>query len=124
MGRLAYQGVNKVAAEPTRWIAAGSTRIVSVSMVGMLDAGETITGTPTVTGPDGVTISNIAVNAAELLLDDADGSQIVVPIGKAVQFRITGITADVIHTIQITAVTTASQTLKTSCQLLGVATTE
>lgn len=115
--------MNKVAAEPIRNIAAGATRILSVSLVGQLDAGETLTGTPTITC-EALTLASKTINAAELLIDDADGSQISVPIGKAVQVIVSAAAAGTTYTIEITVSTTAGQVLKTSAQLIGVATTE
>jgi hypothetical protein len=121
--RLAYQGVKAVAAEPTRKIAVGATRILSVSMVGMLDAGETLIGSPTITCED-LTLANKVINTMALLIDDADGSQVSVPIGKAVQVTVSAAAAGTTYTIEIAVTTSAGQILTTSAQLIGVNTTE
>ncbi len=91
-------------------------------MVGMLDADETLTGTPTITC-EGLELANKVVNTTELLLDEADGSQVSVPIGKAVQVRVSGAALGTTYTIAITVSTSAGQVLPTSAQLIGVATT-
>ena len=89
---------------PERPVAGvGETNNLSVSFVGVLDSGELLTGTPTateVTSSD-LTISNVAVNTAALVIND-----ITVAIGKAVQCKVVGqLAASVLYTIKITAAT-------------------
>jgi hypothetical protein len=68
---------------------------VSVDFQGYLDAGELITGTPTVTAsPAGPSISAIAVSTTALTIGNAS-----VPIGKAVTFHVTGGTAGTRYTL-------------------------
>lgn len=91
----------------------------SVSFVGKLDAGELLTGTPTVTvSPSGPTISNQAVNTAQLTIDNQ-----TVAIGQAVQFSISGGTAGTSYVISVRCGTTASpaQTLEAFCNIKVVA---
>lgn len=70
---------------------------IGVDFQGYLDAGELLTGTPTVAAsPAGLTISSIAVSTG--LLDIAKAS---VPIGKAVAFQASGGTAGVRYTLTV-----------------------
>ena len=62
-------------------------RNVAVSFSGKLDSGEKLTGTPTiveVTTSD-LTLGNKVVNTAELIING-----IIVPIGEAVQWNVSG----------------------------------
>ncbi len=100
-------------------MAETEVRNVAVSFVGKLDAGELLTGTPTVTevdedgapvGPN-LSFSNIAVNTAELTINRE-----TVAIGEAVQFRVTagvGLSGSRYY-MRVEATTTASpaQTLQ------------
>ena len=92
-------------------LAVGETRNFAVSFVQILDEGESLTGTPTVaeqTTSD-LTISSKVVNTAALTIDGK-----TVPIGHAVQFRISGqVVASSPYTIKITVGTdaTPAQTL-------------
>ena len=86
-------------------------RNVAVSFVGKLDAGENLTGTPTlalVGVGSGLTFSNIAVSTAQLTVNGVD-----VPAGRAVQFRVTAQAAGS-YTVRVTAASTATpaQTLQ------------
>jgi len=75
--------------------AAGETRNVPVDYRGKLDAGELLTGTPTVTAsPTGLTIANVAVNTETLTINDAS-----CVAGQAVQFTVAGGVAGVTYTI-------------------------
>ncbi len=113
-----------IKAGPTRQQAVGSTRVHSLSMMGELDDGETISGTPTITDPASVlTISNKVVNTSALLLDEEDGSQVNVAIGKAVQCKISGVVLGTTHTVEISVTTSAGQVLVTTFDVVGVAKT-
>lgn len=95
---------------------ASEARNVVVSFKGKLDAGELLTGTPTVeevTTTD-LTLTNKAVNTAELTILGT-----AVAIGEAVQFKVAGGTAGTEYTIRITSVTnaTAAQTLVENIKL-------
>ena len=73
----------------------------------MLEASETLTGTPTVTvSPTGPTLGSKIVNVAAI---DVNGD--TVAIGEAVQFTVTGGTAGVRYTITASCGTSSSQTL-------------
>lgn len=70
-------------------IAPGETRNAAVDFTGKLDAGETLTGTPTVSGsPSGLTVSGVQVNTVALTVTDAGGALVTVAIGQAVQFAV------------------------------------
>ena len=81
-------------------------RNVAVSFAGALDTGELLTGTPTVaeqTTSD-LTFSNEAVSTAALTINDTS-----VPLGEAVQFKVTGGTvANSPYTIVISCATDSS----------------
>ncbi len=82
------------------------TRNFAVSFVNMLDAGELLTGTPTITEETttDLTISNKAVNTAALTINGAS-----VAIGQAVQFKVVGQkVSGSPYTIKITVGTTAT----------------
>ena len=81
-------------------------RNFAVDFGSMLDAGELLTGTPTVTGDASLTITNKQVSAAELTINGS-----TVAIGEAVQFKIDADTAGY-YTVTITCATDASQTLE------------
>lgn len=88
----------------------GETRNGKVSFTDILDTGEVLTGTPTVTvSPSGPTISNAAVNTSAVTVDGES-----VAIGHAVTFKVTGGTAGTTYTLTVTASTdaTPAQTFK------------
>lgn len=66
-------------------MSTSETRAVAVSMVGKLDGGETLTGTPTVTevSTTEMTLASKAVNTAALSINGA-----TVAIGNAIQFTV------------------------------------
>ena len=80
-------------------------RNVAVSFVGKLDVGEDLTGTPTAVEVDttDLTISNVAVSIIALTINDR-----AVPIGRAVQFRVSSGIAGTRYTVRVTANTDAS----------------
>ena len=87
-------------------LVVGETRNFAVSFANVLDAGETLTGTPTVaeqTTTD-LTIANKVVSTAALTILGS-----TVAIGKAVQFKVSGqLVAGSPYTIKITAGTTST----------------
>ena len=93
---------------PTQSIT--ETRFHAVSFVGKLDTGELLTGTPTVTEIDTahLTISNKAVNVAELTINGS-----TVAIGQAVQCKVvsSAMVAGTLYRILVTCTTTAGQVL-------------
>lgn len=89
-------------------MSVSEERIVSVSFSGKLSAGELLTGTPVVTdcdpqSPEHLTFSNQAVNVAALTINGES-----VPIGEAVQFKVTGVVANTKYTIKISCATTST----------------
>lgn len=87
-------------------IAEGEVRNVSVSFVDVLDDGELLTGTPTVSeqGTSNLTISNVSINSANLTINGESVSP-----GQAVQFRVSGQRASTgSYTIKITVGTDAT----------------
>lgn len=86
--------------------AAGETNLFSVSFDGVLDSGETITGTPTATEETSsdLTISNVTASSTALTINNVS-----VAIGRAVQFKVVGqLVATRDYTIKITVVTDSS----------------
>jgi len=98
-------------APKVRTKTVSEVRNVAVSFSGKLDSGELLTGTPVVTEltTSALTFSNEVVSTAILSIDDID-----VPIGEAVQFKVTGGLAGIDYTIQISSGTDSSpaQTLR------------
>ena len=88
----------------------GETRFHAVSFAGKLDTGELLTGTPTVTEIDTtvLTITNKAVNVAELVING-----VTVAIGQAVQCKVVdnGMTAGEEYSMLVTCSTDAGQVL-------------
>lgn len=107
-----------------RAMSESEVRNAAVSFVGRLDAGETLTGTPTVTevdangntvSPANLTFSNVGVNTAALTINGLS-----VAIGQAVQFNVTaGAGLDGDYNINVKCGTNASpaQTLIVKCKL-------
>jgi len=87
-----------------RCMKAGSVRNVAVSFSSLLDTGEALTGTPTVTAT-GLTISGEIVN-----IDVIDIEGVSVPIGEAVQFTVSGGVDATQYTISIVVSSDAGQT--------------
>lgn len=92
------------------------TRNVAVSFAGVLDDGELLTGTPTVSAT-GVTVSGAAVTSAAMTILGES-----VPAGEAVKFAVTGGTAGR-YVIAVTCATnsTPAQSLRGSVTLDVVA---
>lgn len=97
-------GINTAPERPVA--AVGETNLFSVSFAGVLDSGESLTGTPTVaeqTSSD-LTISNVSVNTVALTINDR-----TVAIGDAVQFKVIGqLAATMTYLLKITATTDSS----------------
>ncbi|MBX9584739.1 MAG: hypothetical protein K2X87_30920 [Gemmataceae bacterium] len=90
----------------------------AVSFDALLDPGELLTGTPTVSAsPSGVTVDNVRVSAADLTVDGA-----LVPTGRAVQFRASGGSSGTTYVLTVTCGTTSTpaQTLPVECVLAVV----
>jgi len=85
----------------------------------MLDDGESLTGTPTVTEmtTSDLTISNESVSTAELVIS---GSR--VPAGKAAQFKALGQQAATVYKLKVSCTTdaTPAQTLVVWVRMTGV----
>ncbi len=91
-------------------------RNCAVSLANVLDSGETLTGTPTVSAtPSGLTFSNAQVSVGTLTINGVS-----VAAGKAVQFRVSGGTSGVRYNVEVTCGTTSSpaQTLVVELDLL------
>lgn len=83
-------------------------RNTAVSFSGKLDDGELLTGIPIVTevnalSPPDLTFTNIAVSTTVLAINDLS-----VPVGEAVQFSVSGGTANRVYKIQIMCDTDAT----------------
>lgn len=84
---------------------ASEVRNVAVSFSGKLDSGELLTGTPTVVEvtTSALTLDNKVVSTAILTINSVS-----VPVGEAVQFRVSGGTAGATYQIRINCDTDAS----------------
>lgn len=92
----------------------GEDRNAACHFLDKLDAGELLTGTPTVVDVDSVlTLSAKAVNAEEITVDDRTCAA-----GQAVQWHVDGGAANTLYTIRVTVETDAGQTLVCDCPLL------
>ena len=107
-------------------IGTSAARNAIVDFTDELDAGELLTGTPTVDELDtsDLTITNESVNTAELTTypDGPDMPAVTVAIGKAVQFHVTGALAGIAYTLRVLAATdsTPAQSIPQLIRLLGV----
>lgn len=78
-----------VKAPEVRLLSIGKARVISVDMIGFLDAGELLTGAPTITDASGtITITNAQVSTAAKSINGRS-----VPTGMAVQFKANASTA-------------------------------
>jgi hypothetical protein len=95
-------------------------RNVAVDFRGKLDDGELLTGAPTIAEvtTTNLTFANQAVNTSAIKIRGVS-----VAIGQAVQFKVSGGTADTTYTIRITVGTTATpaQTLIETVRLQVIA---
>lgn len=91
----------------THDISVGATRLVRVDYTRDLDEGASLTGTPTVVEvtTSALTIANRKVNTATYTKSGSGGT---VPIGKAVEFTVTGGAAGTTYRIRITCGTNSS----------------
>lgn len=96
---------------------AGEVRLASVSFVGLLDAGELLSGAPTVAevGTTDLTLDQVAVNASAVEVVDSE-----VGVGQAVRFRVAGGIAGRRYTLRLSCATNATppQTLQGDVQLV------
>ena len=85
-------------------ISTSERRTISVDFSGSLDDGDTLTGTPTVTADDALTITNEQVSTGTLVLNGVSLSA-----GLAVQFKVdaSGATAGSTYTLTIVCNTTS-----------------
>ena len=93
-------------------VSTDETRNIAVDCSDMLDSGELLTGTPTVTTSAGVTLGSKQVNSATLTINGAS-----VAAGLAVQFTATATTPG-LYEIEITCNTDASQVVEGRIKLL------
>ena len=105
-----------VKALPQRYeISSGEVRNLAIDLTQLLDTGETLSGTPTLTEQttSDLTFAAVAVNTATLsILDDAG-----VAIGAAVEARVSGGVAGREYEIHLAVGTTATQTLKRALKI-------
>ena len=89
-------------------LSVGDVEQGAVSFADVLDASETLTGTPVVTevGTTDLTLGDKAVSIAALTI-----LGVSVAAAEAVQFSVSGQKAGTLYTISVTASTTASRTL-------------
>lgn len=85
---------------------------------------ETLVGqTPSVSFPAGITGANVAVNTAEIVREtprpgrNSYYNEYIIPVGAAVQFRLSGGTDGVKYTIEVTCATTQSNTKEVDVQV-------
>ena len=97
--------------------SAGETRNAGGNLIGKLDDGELLTGTPTVleVSTSDLTLTNKVVNTAALTLEGVS-----VAVGQAVQFSVAGGTAGSTYQITCTCGTdsTPAQTVKQTVTLV------
>lgn len=101
--------MSKVAPQ-IRQVYIGEVRNIAVDMSGMLDVGETLSGTPAVAmeSGTGLTFSSEQTNASAVVIND-----VTVPIAHAVQVSCDAASATVgRYTLVVTCSTSASQTVK------------
>lgn len=101
-------------------LIVGEIRLVSVDMRGKLDEGELLDGVPAIIEMDttDLSISNQGVSTEELVIN-----KLSVPIGQAIQFKVSGAVAGTKYRIKITVSTDSdpAQTLIVYVGLSGVA---
>ena len=83
----------------------GEIRNVAVDMRGKLDSGELLSGAPTIDEEvtSDLTFANASVNTAVLRINGRN-----VPVGQAVQFRVSGGVAGTKYSIRVTVSTDAT----------------
>lgn len=88
----------------------GETRNGAISLFSTLDDAELLTGTPTITStPSGLTFAQVKVNTVEV-----EVNELQVPVGKAIQFSVSGGTHNGTFKCRATVTTTSTpaQTLE------------
>jgi hypothetical protein len=102
-------------AKQLRTKAAAETKDLVIDCASALADAEAITGTPTVTvsPPDDLTVTGIAVNESVLTEPGYPDAQ----IGQAIQFFVGAGTAGTTYTLTITYDTDAGQDLEAVCKL-------
>lgn len=86
----------------------GEVRNVRLGLKDLLDSGELLTGTPTITvSPSGLTTASPLVNVGTITIDDVSYSA-----GQAITFTISGGTAGTVYELLVSCDTDASQTLQ------------
>jgi hypothetical protein len=83
----------------------------------LLNAGETLTGTPTITGGNDLTITAKAVNGSTFVNDAEEGGG-TVQIGCGVTFHVAGGTDGTTYMLTVSCATNLSRTRVQVCQLL------
>lgn len=92
---------------------AAEVRTISVDLSDMLDEGETLTGSPTITStPSGLTIDNEQISDSALTINDRE-----VSAGLVVQFTASGGTARQTYSIILQSDTSGSQTIEVELRL-------
>jgi hypothetical protein len=89
-----------------------------ISLDALLDAAETISGTPTIAStPSGLTFANIAANSVDIIIKG-----LTVATGRAVQFRVSGGTSGITYSCKATVTTNATpaQTIDVPFRLLVI----
>lgn len=96
-------------------LSVGDVDVASIDFQDYLDAGELLTGTPTVveiTTTD-LTLANKTVNTSALIIDGRS-----VAVGKAVQFKVSGQVAGKTYTVQVTVSTDATIARTKTCYVI------
>ena len=90
---------------PLPAISVGATRVVSIDLQDDLRAGVLLTGTPVIeeVGGSDLTIDNKTVNGSAITVKGRS-----VAIGKAIQFRVSGMKAGKTYQIDVTCSTNGS----------------
>lgn len=86
-------------------LSASDVEVVSIDYQDWLDSSEVLTGTPTVVEPttSGLAIASISINASALTILDRS-----VSTGQAVQFKVSGQSANTEYRVRVTAATNAT----------------
>lgn len=90
----------------------------AISLVGLMEAAEVISGTPTIAStPSGLTFSNVAGSGSAISVKGAS-----VPVGQALQFRVSGGESGVLYKCEATIVTnsTPAQTLVVEFRIFAI----
>lgn len=100
--------------EAPEWhdMSTDETRNVSVDMAAMLDAGELLTGTPSIQCSANITVTNPQVNAVAVTINGRECAA-----GEAVQFKVS-CTVPEDYRLEIVCSTDAGQTVEGAIRLL------